>query len=75
MRNAGLSIESLIDYLALFRVGDQTVPARVELLKERYDELAERIQLMQSALDRLTYKIENYDTHMLAAEKNLKKFE
>ena len=41
MRNAGLSIESLIEYLALFRSGEETVPARMDLLVEQQHELQE----------------------------------
>ncbi|GGC76665.1 MerR family transcriptional regulator [Enterococcus wangshanyuanii] len=74
MRNAGLSIESLIEYLSLFREGDHTVPARLELLKEQEMILKERVDMMQRALDRLAFKIENYDSHMVPNEKKLKKF-
>ncbi|MGG5341388.1 MerR family transcriptional regulator [Enterococcus sp. AZ192] len=74
MRNAGLSIESLIEYLSLFQGGDHTVPARLELLNEQKIILEERVDMMQSALDRLKFKIENYDSHMVPTEKKLKKF-
>ena len=33
MRNAGLPIESLIEYQKLFQAGDETIPARLELLQ------------------------------------------
>lgn len=75
MRNAGLSIEALIDYLNLFRIGDQTIPARIELLKEQEIVLQERIDVMQQALKRLHFKIENYDNHMVPSEKKLKDFD
>lgn len=75
MRSAGLSIEALIDYLNLFRLGDQTIPARIELLKEQEIALQDRIDVMQQALDRLHFKIENYDNHMVPNEKKLKDFE
>lgn len=71
---AGLSIEALIEYLALFRSGDKTIPARIDLLKEQEKELQERIDVMQSALDRLQYKIKNYDSHVVPNEKKLKEF-
>ncbi|MBC1499988.1 MerR family transcriptional regulator [Listeria weihenstephanensis] len=74
MRKAGLSIESLIEYLSLFREGDDTAPARVELLKEQRNELQDRIDMMQSALDRLDFKIDNYASHMIPAEKKLRDF-
>ena len=37
MRNAGLPIESLIEYQRLFRAGDSKIPARLELLNEQMD--------------------------------------
>ncbi|MBC1375728.1 MerR family transcriptional regulator [Listeria farberi] len=74
MRRAGLSIEALIDYLALFREGEHTLEARAELLKEQRIELKNRIDVMQEALDRLDFKIDNYDTHLIPAQKELKDF-
>ncbi|WP_068623991.1 MerR family transcriptional regulator [Trichococcus ilyis] len=75
MRNAGLSIEALIEYLTLFRSGEETVSARVDLLIEQQNELQERIDVMQQALDRLKYKISNYDSHMVPSENKLRDFD
>lgn len=74
MRRASLSIEALIDYLALFREGEHTLEARVELLKEQRVDLKNRINIMQEALDRLDFKINNYDTHLIPAQQKLKDF-
>ncbi|MBC1432585.1 MerR family transcriptional regulator [Listeria welshimeri] len=74
MRRAGLSIEALIDYLALFREGEHTLEARVELLKEQRVDLKNRINIMQEALDRLDFKINNYDAHLIPAQQKLKDF-
>ncbi|MBF2356379.1 MerR family transcriptional regulator [Listeria welshimeri] len=74
MRRAGLSIEALIDYLALFREGEHTLEDRVELLKEQRVDLKNRINIMQEALDRLDFKINNYDTHLIPAQQKLKDF-
>lgn len=73
MRNAGLSIESLIDYVNMFQEGDSTVDARKQLLIEQRDLLAERINNMQSTLDRLNYKIDRYEKIILAKEEKLKR--
>lgn len=75
MRNAGLSIEALIEYLTLFRNGEETVSARMDLLIEQQNELQERIDVMQQALDRLKYKIANYDSHMVPSENKLRDFD
>ncbi|MBF2599992.1 MerR family transcriptional regulator [Listeria seeligeri] len=74
MRRAGMSIEALIDYLSLFREGEKTLEPRMELLKEQRAELKDRIDMMQEALERLDFKIENYDTHLISAQKRLKEF-
>lgn len=74
MRNAGLSIESLIEYLALFRSGEETVPARIDVLVEQQRELQGRIAVMQQAMDRLTFKINNYESHMIPSENKLREF-
>lgn len=60
MRNAGLSIEVLIEYLRLFQLGDTTVSARQTLLVEQRELLQKKIADMQETLVRLDYKIENY---------------
>lgn len=61
MRNAGLSIEALIDYVAMFQKGSSTVKARKNLLIEQREILAEKIDAMQATLSRLDKKIERYE--------------
>ena len=41
MRNAGVPIEALIEYVKLFQMGDATFGARLDLLKEQYEKLEE----------------------------------
>ena len=71
MRAAGLPIEALIEYVALFQQGDATIGARKALLAEQREQLAERITFMQQTLARLDYKIRNYDK-CLAKEPELR---
>lgn len=75
MRGAGLPIEALIDYVALFQQGDITVEARKTILVEQRDVLVERMKEMQSTLERLNLKIEHYEEGIHAAEKRLQKRE
>ncbi|MGE7586746.1 hypothetical protein [Peribacillus sp. NPDC101480] len=76
MREAGVSIEALIEYIELFKNGDDAnIPARVGILCDERDEMQKRIDLMQSALDRLNYKIDNYESHVVPAEKGLREFD
>jgi DNA-binding transcriptional MerR regulator len=70
MRNAGLSIESLIDYTTLFQKGNSTHNARKQILIEQRDELINRIEDMQTALDRLNHKIDWYDENIKDYEEN-----
>ncbi len=60
MRAAGISVESLIEYVELFGQGDATRAARKEILIEERAKLLERMQQMQVTLDKLNNKIENY---------------
>ncbi len=60
MRAAGISVESLIEYVALFGQGDATRAARKEILLEERAKLVERIQQMQATLDKLNNKIDHY---------------
>ncbi|MBO2536646.1 MerR family transcriptional regulator [Rummeliibacillus suwonensis] len=74
MRNAGLSVEALIEYIQLFQTGDdETIPARIEILQDQVNLLKERMQEMQEAHDKLVFKINNYETHMIPAEKKLER--
>lgn len=75
MRGAGLPIEALIDYVALFQQGDRTVEARKSILVEQRDVLIERMKEMQSTLERLNLKIEHYEEGIHAAERRLQKRE
>ncbi len=60
MRSAGLSVESLIEYIKLFQDGDATLVARKDILIEERRKLLDRISIMQETLDKLNWKIDNY---------------
>lgn len=66
-----MSIERLIEYMGLVQAGDSTVEARIDLLKEEQEELRSRLSEIQQALNRLDYKIENYQTILRGAENQL----
>lgn len=71
MRFASLPIEVLIEYVTLFRQGNSTIEARKEILIEQRGILEEKINFMTATLERLNYKIDNYDTIILSAENRL----
>ncbi|HFI0340342.1 TPA: stress response transcriptional regulator NmlR [Streptococcus suis] len=70
-RSAGMSIEHLLEYMGLVQAGDNTVRARIVLLKEEQEELRSRLVEIQKALERLDYKIENYQTILKGKESQL----
>lgn len=72
MRGANVSIEALIEYMSLFEQGDETVEARKTLLEEQRDLVQARIAEMQAGLDRLNYKIENYEQAILVGEDRMR---
>lgn len=73
MRGAGLPIEVLIEYLALFQMGDSTLEARKELLVEQRAQLQAKIEELQDTLKRLDGKIENYEKGcLMMKEKELR---
>ena len=73
MRGAGISIESLIDYVKLFQEGDSTIKARKQILVEEYEILSEKIKNLQEVQERLKLKIEFYNKNILECEERLKK--
>ena len=57
MRKAGLSMEAMIEYLRLYQEGDETIPARLELLKKQKEQL-------EATMSHLSYKISRYEEAM-----------
>lgn len=71
MRGAGLPIEVLIEYVALFQQGDSTIEARKEIFLEQRRLLRQRMEDMQKTLERLDYKITSYENKVVEKEKEL----
>jgi len=61
MRNAGLPVEAMIEYLKLFQQGDKTISARLELLTAQRDILVAKKTEIENTLKRLNYKISKYE--------------
>ena len=61
MRNAGVKIEILIEYMTLFEQGKTTVNARKNLLEEQKEKLLEKQKSISETLARLDYKIKIYE--------------
>lgn len=60
-RSAGMPIELLIEYVRLFREGDETFGARLELLIEARERILAERKKYDDALEKLEYKISKYD--------------
>lgn len=75
MRNAGLSVEVLKEYLKLFEQGKDTEKERRQLLINEREKLKQKISDMNKALERLNYKIDVYYQEMVEKERVLLKRE
>jgi MerR family transcriptional regulator, aldehyde-responsive regulator len=73
MRNAGLPIEVLIDYVTLFKQGEETIKARKEILIEQRKVLIEKMEDMKKTIERLDVKIERYENNIVTKEKELRR--
>lgn len=73
MRAAGVQIEALIEYVALFQQGDQTIDARKCILIEQRDQLIARMADMQQSLERLNFKIDRYEQGLMTKEQLLRR--
>lgn len=72
VRNAGMGVESLREYVAMiYENDDSTIPARKALLLEQAELMQEKITKMQEAHDYLLFKVENYEGHMRESEQKL----
>ena len=61
MRDAGVPVEMLIEYVKLFQQGDETLEARTNLLKEARAQIVEAKKKYDVALEKLDYKIGRYE--------------
>lgn len=66
LRNAGLSVESLIEFatLAQSREIQNVEEAQKQVLRDQLKELDEKLDELNQARDLLVYKIETYDEHI-----------
>lgn len=61
MRSAGLPVEAMIEYVRLYQEGNQTIPARLQLLVDQREALLEQKRQIDTTLERLNYKISRYE--------------
>lgn len=64
MRNAGLPVEAVVNYLSLYQQGSETIPQRYELLKKQMNALEEQRAQLEATIEHLSYKISKYEEAM-----------
>ena len=72
MREAGVSVETLSEYVRLFHQGPETIPQRKKLLLEQREQIVARIASLNEILSRLDWKLDGYEERMLRYEETLK---
>lgn len=72
LRKAGVQIEALIEYVALFQKGDETTEARKGILIEQRNQLLDKLEDIKETIDILNGKIERYEDGLMTIEKGLK---
>ena len=70
-RNADVSIETLIEYMRLYKQGDSTLEARKQLLISQREIMQKRLDEIQETFERLNFKIDNYEKLLIEREKEL----
>lgn len=60
MRDAGVEIEALLEYMELFEKGKSIAKRRKEILEEQREKLLEKQKNITTSLERLDYKIKLY---------------
>lgn len=61
MRASGLSVEAMVQYVKLYRQGDETIKQRLTLLLSQKAELLEKRKKIDDALAWLETKIKRYE--------------
>ncbi|HGZ8401797.1 TPA: MerR family transcriptional regulator [Staphylococcus aureus] len=66
LRNAGVSIESLIEFCRLSQLpkNENIQAQQKQILNKQLEELNENLKTIHDARDLLQYKIDNYDNHI-----------
>jgi DNA-binding transcriptional MerR regulator len=64
-------VEALVEYVGLCQQGDATLRTRKEILMEQRGLLARRITEMRETLEKLDFKIANYENLVFEYEKKL----
>lgn len=61
LKNCGMSISEMKEYIELCLAGESTIPERKEILKIKQDALRKQMQLLQESIDYIDWKQSFYD--------------
>ncbi|MGX7150162.1 MerR family transcriptional regulator [Enterococcus ureasiticus] len=64
LRQAGVSIESLIEFATLSQLGGNVENAQKQILHDQLQEITDKLEKMTKTRDLLQYKIDTYDEHI-----------
>jgi DNA-binding transcriptional MerR regulator len=68
LKNTGMSIKQIKNFVELSLQGDDTLKERCELLREHKQAVEKQIQEMQKHLQKVTHKIEHFSQQYEAAQ-------
>lgn len=65
MRKAGMSVESLIDFVDLYHRNQGSREAQRTLVKEQYDQLVQKRDDLNKTINYLGYKLDHFESHTI----------
>lgn len=65
MRNAGMSVESLIEFVNLYNEHKGSRDAQKSLVKEQYEILLAKRNELDKTLNYLSYKLDHFEDHVM----------
>ena len=68
LRNAGIPVEGIKNYVDLFYAGAGTIPERKQILIEQLEELKEESRRLNAVIDQLEEMINNYESTIMKRE-------
>ncbi len=68
LKNTGMSLQEIAEFVRLTHQGDYTLKERVELLRQHRENVVQRMAEMQRYLDKVTWKINFFSEKLRAYE-------
>ncbi|MBQ4434645.1 MAG: MerR family transcriptional regulator [Clostridia bacterium] len=68
LKNTGMSLQEIAEFVRLTHQGDYTLRERVELLRQHRENVVQRMAEMQRYLDKVTWKINFFSEKLRAYE-------